>query len=187
MNPHPETPRRSRTPPCGAFVVPGGRRSAAGGRGAPPLRVRNIGGPARRQTGLRYRCTRTGETTEMHGLAVRYRPGMADISDHTAQVIAHLHADPYADHYAAAVTRSTGLTYPQVLSAFGFLVMQGWAVHRDTGSVGKPIALTSTGRAEAAKAARSGTIGVPLHVVDVEDPQLADKVRAMLGWAPRHA
>jgi hypothetical protein len=112
---------------------------------------------------------------------------MADISEHTAQVLAHLHADPYGDHYAAVVTRSTGLTYPQVLSAYGFLVMQGWAVHRDTGGPARPIALTSVGRAEAAKAVQSGSVGVPLSVVDVEDPQLADRIRAMCGWAPRHA
>ncbi len=111
---------------------------------------------------------------------------MAPISDYTAQVLAHLHTDPYADHYAPVVTRATGLTYQQVLSAFGLLVAQGWAVHRDTGGQGKPIALTSTGRAEAAKALQTGSIGTPLYVVDAEDPELADKLRAMLGWAPRH-
>ncbi len=112
---------------------------------------------------------------------------MADIPPHCATVLGHLHADPYGDHHAPAVTRATGLTYPQVHSVFTFLVASGWAVLRDTGGQGKPIALTSTGRAEAAKAVTSGAIGVPLHVVDVEDPQLADKVRAILGWAPKHA
>ncbi len=109
------------------------------------------------------------------------------ISEHCATVLAHLHADPYGDHYAPVVTRTTGLTYPQVHSAFTFLVGIGWAVHRDTGGPGKPIALTSVGRAEAAKAVTSSSVGTPLHVVDVEDPALADKVRAMLGWAPKHA
>jgi hypothetical protein len=109
---------------------------------------------------------------------------MADISEHCTAVLAHLHTDPYGDHHAPAVTRATGLTYNQVYSAFTFLVASGWAVHRDAGGQGKPIALTSVGRAEAAEAALAG---VPLRVVDIEDPHLADKVRAMLGWAPRHA
>ncbi len=112
---------------------------------------------------------------------------MADISDHCATVLAHLHTDPYGDHHAPTVTRATGLTYQQVNSAFAFLTAQGWAVHRDTGGHTNPIALTSIGRAEAAKASLYGTVGTPLHVVDVEDPQLADRIRAMCGWEPRHA
>ncbi len=111
---------------------------------------------------------------------------MTPISEHCATVLAHLHSDPYADHHAAVVTRETGLQHNQVYSAFMFLVLQGWAVHRDNGGAGKPIALTSTGRAEAANAALYGA-GTPLHVVDREDPQLADRIRAMCGWAPRHA
>ncbi len=112
---------------------------------------------------------------------------MTPISEHCAAVLAHLHADPYGDHHAPVVTRSTGLTYAQVNSAFSFLVAQGWAVHRDTGGSGKPIALTSTGRAEAAKAQRSGNIGIPLRTLDEEDPGLADRIRVSQGWAPKHA
>ncbi len=131
--------------------------------------------------------TRTGETPVRGGVAIRYRPAMADISPHCATVLGHLHADPYGDHHAPVVCRQTGLTYPQVHSVFTFLVATGWAVLRDTGGQGKPIALTSTGRAEAARAVTTGDVGVPLAAVDRDDPVLADKVRAMLGWAPKHA
>lgn len=110
----------------------------------------------------------------------------AELTDRTREVLAHLLADPYADHYVSGVVRALGMPYHHVDSAFGLLVAHGWAVLIDGGGNVKPLRLTQAGRHQAQQLVEAGEVGVPLRDVDEEDPQLADRVRAMLGWPARH-
>ena len=121
-------------------------------------------------------------------MGCRYRGRMAPaLTDRTLAVLAHLLTDPNGSHTAVAVSHATGMPYPHVNSAFGLLVAQGWAIRRDGGGNERPITLTSTGRIKGAELVEAGDVGVPLAVVDEQDPQLADKVRARMGWPLRHS
>lgn len=109
------------------------------------------------------------------------------LSDRAHAVVAHLLTDPYGDHHAGTVSAATGMPIGHVYSSFALLVAQGWAVHRDGGGNTRPITLTSVGRMNGEALVESGVVGVPLAVLDREDPKAADLVRARMGWAPRHA
>lgn len=109
----------------------------------------------------------------------------AELTDRTREVLAHLLADPYADHYVSGVVRALGMPHHHVDSAFGLLVAHGWAVLID-GVNTRPLRLTQAGRHQAQQLVEAGEVGVPLRQVDDEDPQLADLVRARMGWPARH-
>ncbi len=109
------------------------------------------------------------------------------LNDRTLTVLAHLLTDPNGSHTAVQVATHTGLPYQHVQSVFGFLIAQGWALRRDGGGTARPVTLTSVGRVEGAALVAAGEVGVPLAQVDRDDPALADKVRAQMGWPPRHA
>lgn len=124
---------------------------------------------------------------------------MADLSPNARTVLDHLHTDPYGSHTTRSVAAATGLAWQQVASVFALLTQLGWAIYRDTGGNSRPLTLTSAGRAEEPvnvpaaatvppqRAEQNAEVGVPLAVLDREDPKAADLVRARMGWAPRHA
>jgi hypothetical protein len=109
------------------------------------------------------------------------------LTDRTLTVLAHLLHQPYADHTINTTVRGTGMPYHHVDSAMALLAAQGWVVRRHTAGREQPYTLTSIGRVEGAALVESGEVGVPLSTVDEQDPQLADRVRAQLGWPLRHA
>jgi hypothetical protein len=109
------------------------------------------------------------------------------LTDRALVVLAHLLTDPHGDHTAIAVACAIDMPYQQVHSAFGLLLAHGWVIRRHAAGPERPIALTSVGRVEGAALVAVGDVGVPLAQVDRDDPVLADKVRAMLGWPLRHA
>lgn len=119
--------------------------------------------------------------------STRYRSGMADLTERTRTVLAHMLGDPNGSHFAGSVVSATGLPAHHVYSVFALLRAQGWAVDRDLGGPHKALTLTSIGRAKAAELVELGDVGVPLAQVDRDDPVLADRVRAMFGWDPKHA
>lgn len=112
---------------------------------------------------------------------------MTELSDNGRTVLAHLLTAPNADHTTRTVAAATGLTWQQVQSVFALLVAQGWAVYRDSGGNSRPLTLTSVGRSRGFELAQTGEVGVPLRLVDRDDPVLADRVRAKMGWPLRHA
>lgn len=67
------------------------------------------------------------------------------------------------------------------------MVARGWAVRADRGGTGTWLRLTPAGRHEGRLLVDDGHIGVPLHILDREDPALADRIRAQHGWPLRHA
>lgn len=111
---------------------------------------------------------------------------MPRAADRTLTVLAHLMQDPNGNHTAVGVSRATGLPYHHVQSAFGLLIERGWAIRRDSLGNERPITLTSIGRVEAAALVEVGQVEVPLAVLDREDPALADRARAQMGWEPKH-
>lgn len=110
----------------------------------------------------------------------------AELSDRAVTVLAHLLTAPHADHYTTATSLATGLPYHHVDSAFALLVAHGWAVRVDGGGTSRPLRLTAAGRHHAQALVEAGDVGVPLRAIDDEDPQLADLVRARMGWPARH-
>lgn len=125
------------------------------------------------------------------------------LTDRARTVIAHLQTDPYGNHTTRSVATATGLAWQQVQSVFALLVQMGWAIYRDAGGHSRPLTLTSNGRSQSYVLADGGEVearvgaaasrtapaetGVPLAVLDREDPQAADLVRAKMGWPARHA
>lgn len=108
-------------------------------------------------------------------------PDAPVLSHRTLTVLAYLLADPDVEHQPVRVASRLGMTTSVVNSVFAALVAYGWLVRRDLA-----VALTPLGRRAGADAVADGGPGVPLRQVDAEDPQLADRVRAMMGWPPKH-
>jgi len=107
------------------------------------------------------------------------------LSPNAHTVLAYLLADPHAEHRPAAIARSTDLTPAAVTSAVTLLIAHGWVASRDLGGTARGISLTEAGRTTGAE--QLAQDATPLRQVDVEDPVLADRVRALMGWPLRHA
>lgn len=97
----------------------------------------------------------------------------------TLAVLRHLLNDPDAEYTASVVAWELDLSQRAVASIFALFLEKGWLMRRADAWV----ALTPLGRREGAEAIDPG---IPLSQLDVEDPVTADKVRAMMGWAPKH-
>ncbi len=109
------------------------------------------------------------------------------LSDRALIVLGHLLQNPNGDHHVNTVARTLGLPTAHVTSAFALLVARGWAVRADRGGTGTWLRLTPAGRHEAQQLVEAGDVGIPLRRLDVEDPALADRIRAQHGWPLRHA
>ncbi len=108
------------------------------------------------------------------------------LPDRALDVLAHLLRKPNSSHTAAGVARHLRMFTSHAESVLALFAAHGWIVWRDNGPH-RAAMLTSVGRIEGAALVDAGQVPEPLSAVDMQDPELADRVRAKLGWPLRHA